>query len=128
MIKPSSKSNTATLVVIDGAGRPMGRLATEAALALRNKHQASFAPHLFPNVRVVIKNIDQIALTGRKRTDKLYWHFTGFPGGMRLIPFDKMFQRDPRLAVRRAVRGMLPKNRQRDKILKNLVLFRGEKA
>lgn len=113
-------------IVIDATGKKLGRLGTEIALALRGKTMARFQPHILPTHEVVVKNTDEIVLTGRKFDDKKYWHFTGFPGGMRLIPFSKVFRQDSRLTVIRTVRGMLPKNRLRDKLIKNLRLFKGE--
>lgn len=111
---------------IDAAGKILGRLATEAAVLLRGKNQANFLPYLTAQNRVVIFNTDKIKVTGKKMEQKLYIHHTGYAKGLRQESLQKLLARDSREVLRRAVYGMLPKNRTRDKIIKNLKLFKGE--
>lgn len=114
--------------VFDAADQPLGRLASRVSLILRGKTEPAYRPHVLSETKVIVKNTDKVVVTGRKRDAKLYWRYTGFPGGMRLTPFKDILGKDSRLVVRRAVSGMLAKNRQRDKLLKNLILYKGEKA
>lgn len=121
-----SKAAEVNRVVIDAAGRPVGRLATEVALILRGKDTPSFKPYVLPEKKVIVKNVADAVLTGRKAQNKPYWHFTGFPGGMRVTNAERVLSKDPTFALRHAVSGMLPKNRLRARMLKNLVLYKGE--
>lgn len=113
-------------VVVDAAGKPLGRLASEVAHQLRGKRQVGFVPNVLPTHWVVVKNTDQTVLTGRKRLMKHYWRYTGYPGGLRLTPVKTVLAKDSRLMVRRAVSGMLARNRLRAKLLKNLILHKSE--
>lgn len=112
---------------INASGKVLGRLATEVAIRLRGKHLASFAPHRFSDQKVVVYNTDKILITGKKISQKLYRHHTGFHGGLKEESMEDRMARDSRLVVLSAVKGMLPKNKLRDRWIKNLVLIKGEK-
>ncbi len=97
--------------VIDAAGRPLGRVATEAATLLRGKHKPIFSPSVDAGDYVIIVNAANVAVTGRKITDKMYYRHSGYPGGLREQPLGRLLATHPERVLERAVRGMLPKNR-----------------
>ena len=99
---------------IDAANKILGRLAVEVALLLRGKDKADFAPNKDGGDIVIIKNADKIIVTGKKMNDKVYYHHSGYLGGLKETPFKKIFKKDPGEVIRRAVYGMLPKNKLRD--------------
>jgi large subunit ribosomal protein L13 len=97
--------------VVDADGQVLGRLATRIASILRGKHKSTFTPHLDVGDHVVVVNAEKIHVTGRKRTDKVYrWH-SGYIGGLREVPFDKMVKSHPERVTESAVQGMVPQNR-----------------
>ncbi len=110
---------------INAAGKILGRLAVEVAVLLRGKNQAKFLPYITPQNKVTILNTDKIKVTGKKLKQKFYYHHTGYAKGLRQENLEKLLTRDSRLVLRRAVYGMLPKNRTRDKLIKNLRLLKG---
>lgn len=105
---------------IDVTGKVLGRLATEIAILLRGKQKPDFVPYRDMGDFVIVKNADKIKLTGKKRKEKKYYHHTGYLGGLKEVPFEKIFKRDPGEVMRRAVYGMLPKNKLRAKQIKRL--------
>jgi len=111
---------------IDAAGQILGRLATSVAVHLRGKQKAGFLPYLEPEETVAVFNTDKIRVSGKKMKQKLYIYHTGYPGGLRKKSLEVAFEDDSRWVLREAVYGMLPKNRTRDKIIKNLKLYKGE--
>jgi large subunit ribosomal protein L13 len=111
---------------IDASGKILGRLATQVAVILRGKQKIGWLPHLEPKNEVVVFNTDEIKVTGKKMEQKFYIHHTGYPGGLRKKSLGEVFEKDSRTVLREAVYGMLPKNRTRDKTIKNLKLFKGE--
>jgi large subunit ribosomal protein L13 len=111
--------------VVDAEGQVLGRLASTVATILRGKHKPIFAPHLDVGDHVVVLNAEKIDLTGRKRTDKLYqWH-TGYIGGLKEVPAEKMIRTHPERVIEWAVQGMLPKNRLGRAMAKKLKVYRG---
>jgi len=96
--------------VIDAADVVLGRLASQAASLLRGKHKPIFAPHIDTGDFVVIVNASRVHLSGNKRTEKLAYRHSGYPGGLRAVKYGDLIDKDPRKAVEKAVRGMLPKN------------------
>jgi large subunit ribosomal protein L13 len=111
--------------VVDADGQVLGRLATRVATILRGKHKSTFTPHLDVGDHVVVVNAEKIHVTGRKRTDKTYrWH-SGYIGGLREVPFDKMIRSHPERVIEWAVQGMLPKNRLGRAMAKKLKVYRG---
>jgi large subunit ribosomal protein L13 len=111
--------------VIDAADVTLGRLAVSVATLLRGKHKPTFAPHVDQGDFVIVVNASRIALTGNKRADKLAYHHSGYPGGLRAVPYGELLDRDPRKAVERAVWGMLPKNRLSRQLIKKLKVYGG---
>lgn len=111
---------------IDAKGKILGRLAVEAAVLLRGKNTATFLPRITPQDIVKVFNTDLIKFTGKKLKQKMYRHHTGYPGGLKEMSLAKLFAKDSREVLMLAVYGMLPKNRTRDKTIKNLKLFKGE--
>ncbi len=110
--------------IIDAAGRPLGRIATEAARLLRGKHKPEFTPHLDTGDHVVILNAGQAVLTGRKLEQKFYYRHSGYPGGLKKIDYATMMDKKPEQAVYLAVRGMLPHNKLGRAMLKKLRVYK----
>lgn len=113
--------------IIDAKQKILGRLAVEAANLLRGKHKPTFRPYLDEGDIVTVINTDKIRFSGRKMKQKIYYHHSGYPGGLQETSLEKLMEKDSRQVVRRAVYGMLPKNKLRDRIIKKLKLFKGEK-
>jgi large subunit ribosomal protein L13 len=96
--------------VIDASDVVLGRLASQAAILLRGKHKPTFAPHVDTGDFVIIVNAGKVALTGSKREQKKAYRHSGYPGGLRAVSYTELLEKNPRRAVEKAVRGMLPKN------------------
>ena len=96
-------------LVIDAADVVLGRLATQTATLLRGKHKPVFAPHVDTGDFVIVVNASKIALTGQKREQKLDYRHSGYPGGLRSVPYTELLASRPERAVEKAVKGMLPK-------------------
>ena len=96
--------------LIDASGKTLGRLASEIARRLRGKHKPEYTPHVDTGDYIVVVNADKIRVTGRKATDKMYHHHTGYIGNMKSISFEKLQQKAPGRVLELAVKGMLPKN------------------
>ena len=111
--------------LVDADGQVLGRLATRVASILRGKHKSTFTTHLDVGDHVVVVNAEKIHVTGRKRTDKMYrWH-SGYIGGLREVPFEKMVKSHPERVIEWAVQGMLPKNRLGRAMATKLKVYRG---
>ncbi len=110
--------------IIDAAGRPLGRVATEAARLLRGKHKPEFTPHIDTGDHVIILNAEKAILTGRKLEQKFYYRHSGYPGGLKKIDYATMMDKKPEKALYIAVRGMLPHNRLGRAMLKKLRVYR----
>lgn len=95
--------------VVDAEGKTLGRLATEIARRLRGKHKAEYTPHVDTGDYIVVVNAEKVAVTGNKRTDKMYYRHTGYPGGLKEASFQKMIETFPTRTIELAVKGMLPK-------------------
>lgn len=105
--------------VVDATGVPLGRLASEVAQVLRGKHKPTYAPHMDGGDFVIVVNAAEVAVTGGKETEKVYYRHSGYPGGLSARSLGDERKRMPDKIVERAVRGMLPKNRLgRDQIRK----------
>ena len=111
--------------VIDAEGLVLGRLAAKVASILRGKNKPQFTPHQEVGDMVVVVNAGKIRVTGRKRTDKIYYRHSGYPGGLKSTTFDKMIAKKPAFPVEQAIRGMLPKNRLGRKIFHNVKVYGG---
>lgn len=96
--------------IVDAAGQTLGRLATEIASRLRGKHKPEYTPHVDTGDYIVVINAEQVCVTGKKTTDKIYYSHTGFPGGIKEISFEKLIDKAPERVLEAAVKGMLPRN------------------
>ncbi|ATF47713.1 50S ribosomal protein L13 [Citrobacter sp. C348] len=95
--------------VVDATGKTLGRLASELALRLRGKHKAEYTPHVDTGDYIIVLNADKVAVTGNKRTDKMYYRHSGYVGGLKEATFEEMIARHPERVIEIAVKGMLPK-------------------
>jgi len=111
--------------VVDAQDKVLGRLASRIAMVLRGKTKPTFTPHIDTGDFVVVVNAAQVQLTGRKLDNKFYYHHSGFPGGIKEISARKLLQKKPEEILRRAVRGMLPKNSLGRQLLKKLKIYAG---
>jgi large subunit ribosomal protein L13 len=109
--------------VIDAEGQTLGRLAVTVANILRGKNKPEFTPHVDTGDFVVVINASKIKVTGKKETDKIYYHHTGFPGGLRSISYRDLMAKDPTRALEKAVKGMLQKNTMGAKQLTKLKIY-----
>ncbi len=96
--------------VVDATGKNLGRLASEIARRLRGKHKPEYTPHVDTGDYIIVINAEKVAVTGRKETDKVYHHHTGYIGNLKSITLGKLRQKAPERIIEHAVRGMLPKN------------------
>ena len=111
--------------VVDAEGMVLGRLATEVATILRGKHKPTYTPHIDTGDHVIVINADKVVLTSNKG-DKLFVHrHSGYPGGLRTKSYGQWIAEKPDEAVRRAVRGMIPKNRLGRQMIKKLKVYAG---
>ena len=111
--------------VVDASGKTLGRLATELARRLRGKHKPEFTPHVDTGDYIVVINAEKVRVTGKKMSDKVYYHHTGYIGHMKSETLDKRLQRAPEQVLEEAVKGMLPKNSLGRQMLKKLRIFAG---
>ena len=111
--------------VIDAQDVVLGRLATHAAVLLRGKHKATFAPHMDMGDFVVIINAEKIALSGNKALSKFEHRHSGFPGGLRSTVYGELIEKHPTRAVEKAIKGMLPKNRLGREMAGKLKVYAG---
>jgi len=111
--------------LIDAEGKILGRLASEISNILRGKHKAIFSPHIDTGDFVIVVNAEKIKLTGNKLKGKIYYHHSGYPGGIKAIMAEKLMAKKPEEIIRKAVKGMLPKNRLGRKIFKKLKVYAG---
>ena len=95
--------------VVDAEGKTLGRLATEIALRLRGKHKAEYTPHVDTGDYIIVINAEKITVTGNKAKGKIYYHHTGFIGGIKAINFEDLIIRAPERVIEKAVKGMLPR-------------------
>jgi len=111
--------------VADASGKVLGRLASEIALRLRGKHKPTYTPHVDTGDFIIVVNAEKILLTGKKLTDKMYYAYSGYPGGLRETTAGKMLAEKPENLIRIAVQGMLPKTNLGRKMLKKLKVYSG---
>ncbi|HZK42062.1 MAG TPA: 50S ribosomal protein L13 [Clostridia bacterium] len=111
--------------LVDAEGMVLGRLATEIASILRGKNKAEYTPHMDMGDFVVVVNADKVVLTGKKEQQKLYRRHSGYPGGLREIPYERMMEKHPERVLENAVRGMLPKNTLGRAMFRKLKVYAG---
>jgi large subunit ribosomal protein L13 len=112
-------------IVVDATGKTLGRLATQLADILRGKHKPEYTPHCDVGDFVVVVNAEKISVTGKKREEKLYHRYSGYPGGLRSRTLAEMLDRRPEEVIRLAVKGMLPRNRIARAQLRKLKVYAG---
>jgi len=111
--------------VVDAENMVLGRLATRIATVLRGKNKPIFAPSVDTGDFVIVVNADKIALTGNKLSDKIYYSHSGYPGGIKSISAGKLMEKKAEEVIRKAVKGMLPKNKLASQMLKKLKVYAG---
>ncbi len=111
--------------LVDADGKTLGRLATEIAHRLRGKHKAEYTPHVDTGDYIVVVNAEKIHVTGKKATNKMYHHHTGFIGNLKSISFEKLIAKAPERVIETAVKGMLPKNPLGRAMFRKLKVFAG---
>lgn len=112
-------------LVIDATDLALGRLSSRIALILRGKNKPGFTPNVDCGDNVIVINAEKVALKGKKMTNRVYVRYTGYPGGQRFSTPAEILAKRPTELIRRAVKGMLPKNRLGDKVLGNLYIYAG---
>jgi large subunit ribosomal protein L13 len=111
--------------LVDADGRTLGRLATEIADVLRGKHKPVYTPHVDTGDFVVVVNAEKVRVTGKKLEQKIYYRHSGYPGGLHERTLAEQLERRPEEVIRRAVRGMLPKNKLAAAQLRKLKIYAG---
>jgi large subunit ribosomal protein L13 len=112
-------------LVVDASGKTLGRLATQVADALRGKRKPEYTPNIDVGDFVIVVNAEKVAVTGKKREEKLYRRHSGYPGGLRTRTLGELLERRPEEVIRRAVKGMLPRNRLARAQLRKLKVYAG---
>ena len=111
--------------LVDASGKTVGRLATEIARRLRGKHKPEYTASMDTGDYIVVINAENVRLSGKKEGTKTYYQYSGYPGGMKAITFDKLRIKHPELIIERAVKGMLPKGPLGRKMYRKLKVYRG---
>ncbi len=122
---PKASDVQRTWYVIDASDVVLGRLASQTARLLRGKHKPIYAPHVDTGDFVIVVNAAKVALSGNKREQKMYTRHSGYPGGLRQVPYGELLATRPRIAVERAVKGMLPHNTLGRQMLSKLKVYDG---
>ena len=112
--------------VVDADNKVLGRLAAEIARRLKGKHKPEYTPHMDTGDYIVVVNAEKVAVTGNKYNDKIYYHHTGFPGGIKSTNFRGMIENHPTRVIEKAVKGMLPRNKLGRAMLAKLKIYAGE--
>jgi len=123
---PKASEITRSWHVIDATDVVLGRLASQAAILLRGKHKAIYAPHVDTGDFVIIINAEKVALTGSKLEQKKAYRHSGYPGGLRAVGYEQLLEQHPTRAVEKAIRGMLPKNSLGRQQLSKLKVYAGD--
>ncbi len=121
----NSENRERNWLVVDAEGQTLGRLATQIADALRGKRKPTYTPHVDTGDFVVVINAEKISVTGAKRTEKRYYRHSGYPGGLKSRTLEEMLDRRPEEVIRKAVKGMLPRNRLARKQITKLKVYAG---
>lgn len=122
---PQPDAKTGEWYVVDAEGKTLGRLASQVAKVLRGKHKPTYTPYLDTGDHVIVINAGKVKVTGNKAKDKIYYRHTGWPGGLRAVPYEVMISRKPEAVIEHAVKGMLPHNRLGRALGKKLKVYRG---
>ncbi len=124
-ISANDATVTKEWIIIDATDEVLGRLSAQVAKILRGKHKASYTPHVDCGDNVIIINAEKVKLTGKKMTDKVYVRHTGYPGGQRFRTPEDYLAKRPTFIIEKAVKGMLPKTRLGEAMLRNLRVYAG---
>ncbi len=111
--------------LVDAQDKILGRLSSQIATILRGKHKPNFSPHLDMGDFIVVINAQKIKVTGKKSSQKVYYHYSGYPGGLKVMPFARLLRRRPERVLEKAVWGMLPHNRLGRKLFRHLNVYPG---
>ena len=111
--------------LVDADGKTLGRLASEIARRLRGKHKAIYTPHVDTGDYIVVVNAEKVRVTGQKETDKIYYRHSGYPGGIKATPLNRLRQAHPERILANAVKGMMPRNRLGRAMLRKLKVYAG---
>lgn len=111
--------------LVDAEGKILGRLASKIAQMLSGKNKPIYTPHLDTGDFVVVINAKKVKVTGNKEKKKIYYHYSGYPGGMKEIVYEKLLEKKPALIIQKAVKGMLPKSKLGRKMFKKLKVYAG---
>jgi large subunit ribosomal protein L13 len=111
--------------LVNADGKVLGRMATELAKILKGKNKPTYTPHLDTGDFVIVVNAGKVTLTGKKMKDKIYYHHTGYPGGIKEMTAEKLLAKKPTEMIRMAVKGMLPKNSLGRQMLRKLKIYAG---
>jgi large subunit ribosomal protein L13 len=114
-----------TWYVVDAEELVLGRISTQIATVLRGKHKPIYTPHVDTGDFVIVLNADKIKLTGNKLSKKMYYHHSGFVGGIKSINAEKLLEKRPEDLIKKAVKGMLPKNKLGRQMFKKLKVYAG---
>lgn len=109
--------------IIDASGKSLGRLAAEIAILLRGKNKPNFSPNINNEDKVIVINVAKLKPLGKKAELKKYYRHSGYLGGIKEITYKELFSQNPSIVLKKAVYGMLPRNKLRAKMIKNLILF-----
>lgn len=113
--------------IADATGKTLGRFASKIAHILMGKHKPNFVKHLDLGDYIIVINVDKMVLTGKKLSTKKYYHHSGYPGGLKEIVYEELMKEKPEFVLKKAVKGMLPKNKLARKMLKKLKVYSGSK-
>jgi len=111
--------------LVNAEGKVLGRLSTELVKVLKGKNKPTYTPHLDTGDFVVVVNAGKVTLTGKKMKDKIYYHHTGYPGGIKEMNAEKLLAKKPTEMIRMAVKGMLPKNSLGRQMIRKLKIYAG---
>ncbi|MBK6827195.1 MAG: 50S ribosomal protein L13 [Chitinophagaceae bacterium] len=111
--------------VVDGTNQTVGRMCSRIASVLRGKTKPTYTPHVDTGDFIIVINAEKVVLTGDKLNQKMYDHYTGYPGGLKEETASNLQKRRPEMLIERAVKGMLPKNRLGRKMVKKLFIYAG---
>lgn len=111
--------------LVDAADKTLGRLASDIATRLRGKHKPEYTPHVDTGDYIVVVNCEKVRVTGNKASGKIYYHHTGYPGGIKDISFEKLIEKAPERVLQKAVKGMLPKGPLGREMFRKLKVYAG---
>ncbi len=111
--------------LVDAQDKVLGRLSSQIATVLRGKHKPNYSPHLDMGDFVVVINAEKVKVTGKKHSQKVYYHYSGYPGGLKVTPYSRLMEKKPGKVIEKAVWGMLPHNRLGRKLFRHLSVYSG---